>query len=318
MYQPAWVAGAESGAHQRECAARFDALLPVLRSYRRPFSVFDLGANAGYFSFRIAAAFPQATVIAVDDKKALRKLARSNGLPNLAVIPRRLDGAMLERLGDCERFDVVLAMNVLHHMEDWNPALFALVGMAHRLVVETPGPGDGRAAFPERHGPIRDLLPVGELLARHPSHVTPGADRDMVLIRGDEETALAAQTIDAADRKPPKLAAHTIRRGLVANEIDFDGRGERRAFVPGMNLWNWALLGGCWPVDVAATVRAELARLEAEGRWMDDLRPWNFILSGDGVRAIDIGHKRRKTPEKGGLEKTLAMLAAPEWGAPGR
>lgn len=316
QYQPDWINGSARGAHQRESEARYRVIRAQAARYDRPFSVFDLGANAGYFSIRLAEDFPHATVVAADDKPQLRKNAEANGLANLIVLPKRLSGLSLLRLASCERFDLVLALNVLHHIQDWPEAMSALKAMAHRLIVETPPEGDVGAAHPDRHGPIMAGLAGAEFIAEFPAHTTAGLMRPVLALKGADETSLSAQTIDARERNAPAMSKHVIRRSYSDARIVFD-RGEDRDFVPGMNLWNFALLSGAWPRNPAGMVEAEVARIEAQGQWPDDLRPWNFVLSAGRAVAIDLGNKRRKEPEPGGLKKTLDMLRKPEWGATG-
>jgi hypothetical protein len=78
-YQETWIKGCPTGeAFQRECASRYEPIKAVLGEYKRPFSVFDFGANMGYFTFRIAEDFPQATVIAVDNRTGKAMPARSS------------------------------------------------------------------------------------------------------------------------------------------------------------------------------------------------------------------------------------------------
>jgi SAM-dependent methyltransferase len=307
--------------------------------------VLDLGANAGYFSFRIAEDFPAATVIAIDDKPVLRDLAAANAHGNVVVVPRRLDAATLARLACCEQIDVVLALNVLHHMERAGDALVMLGLLAFHVVVETPAAGEDRAANARHHGTLAALAAAGREIGRFPSHLQPGIFRSMTVHSRKAPGLLTAQTLDAAPKDSGRpdcyelLAAADFRPGEMRQTPAFPGATvtagfdaatiaiprpklrttETRDFVPGLNLWSWALLGGCLPADPAALIRAELARLESAGRWMDDLRPWNFILTHDpgsspeqaAVRAIDIGWKRGRTePEEGGLDTCLALLAA--------
>lgn len=336
-YQPEWVRGAQTDApFQRDCEDRYKPIRDICARFSRPFSVLDLGANAGWFSFRIAEEFPHATVIAVDDKPQLVALARRNALPNVVVIPRRLTARQLQRLAECEVFDVALALNVLHHMKRPEAALAALGSLAWQLVVETPGPGDRNAAHPERHGPIAAALEhhaAGfRLLATGGSHVTEGAERRLYgRCSGLRTCRFIRQTIDVAaggytlagpatfrpgeDRNAPPISHTVLTQDFDAATIRIErekaGTVETRPFIAGINLWNFALLGGCIPADPAALVRAEVARLEGEGRWMDDLRPWNFVLDGRQAHAIDIGWKAWRTePEPGGLDKCLALLEA--------
>lgn len=354
-YQPIWIRGRQRPEpYQRESADRYAVIRQWLSQFHRPFSVLDLGANAGYFSIRIAEDFPQATVIAIDDKPVLRDVASANGLQNLIVIPRRLAARCLTEIARCEYIDAVLALNVVHHMSEPVRALDAMCRLAGDVLVETPSLDDGGAAHPERHAAIVDFLSRqgAAELGLFDAHTTDGAKRRLSVVVSTRNKQLVAQTLQANPKNagggdyepgtPGEFRWGAVRSTPSLNPIQVTARYEsctiriarpkagtveERDFVPGMNLWNWALLGGyaadsarpargdtraggCIPADPAALIRAELDRLAAEGRWMDDLRPWNFILTHDGVRAIDLGWKRRTEPEPGGLETCLAWLDA--------
>lgn len=335
-YQETWIRGPAGLPHQRDCAARYAPIKAFLEQYRRPFSVFDLGANMGYFSFRIATDFPQATVIAVDDKPELPKLAAANDLKNVIVIPKRMTAGDLGRLADCEAFDVVLALNVLHHMGDWIKAAEYVFRLGANAIVETPVPGDANAAHPERHQPLYDMVSrLSNPLAvwQSPSHVTPTGLRRMFPVERWQTKSLLRQTVDAAPGgykllSPSDFLPREVRdvpaMGDTAVDLTFEtaeisiarpkaGTTEVRNFIPGMNLWNWKLFGGVWPKrgEVEQQIYRELSRMDANDRFHDDLRPWNFIMTQGEIRAIDVGWKTWRTePEEGGLETCLALLNA--------
>jgi len=312
-YQPTWIGGEDTGEpHQRASADRYEALKAFVDQYRRPFSVFDLGCNMGYFVFRLASDFPDATVIGADDKSELPGIAQANGLPNAVILKRRFSSTDLARLAECEAFDVVLALNVLHHMADWKEAAGALLRLGQHVILETPGPGDYRAANTPRHARVRSWAEAQsdyEMMRTH-SHVSEGAQRIMYHLPGWRGKRLAAQTIDAAKRAAPAMRDAVVSADFERSRVWFS-RGEERDFVPGMNLWNWRLLSGCWPKDAAERVKAAVEAEEAAGRWLDDLRPWNFILSGAECVPIDRRNKTWRTePELEGLSKCLSMLAS--------
>lgn len=121
-------------AGARDCGGRYDAIANQLDS--RGFSVLDLGAYAGYFSIRLAHDF-DAHVTAVDDYPTLAE--RCRGWSNITVINQRLTAGEIDELG---RFDVVLALSVLHHMPDWSDTLDALAANSGRLFVETADPSE--------------------------------------------------------------------------------------------------------------------------------------------------------------------------------
>jgi SAM-dependent methyltransferase len=313
-YQETWIRGRATGeAHQRECASRYEPIREALSRYTRHFSVFDFGANMGYFAFRIAEEFPHATVVAVDGHTELADLARENGLPNVVVLNRRMNAGDLAQLASCEAFDVVLALNVLHHMPDWEPALEALRSLGSVAFIETPGPGDSKATGLVRHKGIREAVEkAGVEVLRTAAHKTAGAERVMYRLDNWRGRSLSSQTLDAAERGAPAMSRVTLGLdpdGAVIEIRRQKGDDETREFHPGINLWTAHLGGLAWPVDVKARITAEVERLDAEGRWHDDLRPWNFILSGDRAVAIDTANKAWRTePEPGGLAKCLAML----------
>jgi tRNA1(Val) A37 N6-methylase TrmN6 len=96
-YQETWIKGSsQSIDFQRECASRYEPIKVVLEKYTRPFSVIDIGANIGYFSFRIAEDFPHATVIMVENKPDLYALCMANNLQNIIMLQTHLTGDHLQ------------------------------------------------------------------------------------------------------------------------------------------------------------------------------------------------------------------------------
>ena len=48
------------------CAPRYELIQPILARYKRPFSVLDMGAAQGYFSFRIAQDYPLSSCVMIE------------------------------------------------------------------------------------------------------------------------------------------------------------------------------------------------------------------------------------------------------------
>lgn len=307
-YQETWIGGPTDDGFQRECAPRYDVIKELLDRFNRPFSVFDFGANMGYFTFRSAGDFKASTFIAVDKHKELVSLAQQNALPNVIAIARRMSGTDLLQLAESETVDVVLALNVLHHMEDWEAALAGLRVLGRHVLVETPGPGDTGAVGANRHAAIyRVVSSIGTELARFKAHTTDGAERVMFLLDGEVGKRIEAQTLDSEERGAPDVREMVVKLDFDKATIQRDG--EASEYVPGMNLWNAHLLGAGWPTNLRKRIKREVERLAAEDQWHDDLRPWNFIISGKRAVAIDMGNKKRSEPEKNGLSECLSLLA---------
>ena len=128
-YQPAWVDGKEVGTGQRDASGRYEAIRRELRG-RSGFSVLDIGAYTGYFSYRLADEFG-ARCLAVD------RNSRLNERENVAVSRRYMGAADLEAIDD-GTWDVTLLLSVLHHMRDWRRSLTAVLGFSTMAFVELP------------------------------------------------------------------------------------------------------------------------------------------------------------------------------------
>lgn len=314
-YQETWVAGqSQEVAYQRSCADRYAPIKEFLSQYRRRFSVFDLGASMGYFDFRIMEDNDAVCVMA-DNREGLLDLIELNKAKDAIWLNRRFDTHELWYLGECESFDVVLALSVLHHFgAHWKNALDALLTLGSYIIAELPAADDEGAINGELGEQMRayvESLDGARLLAEFESH-TSGKPRPMFLIPSPKSEAITRQSIDALDRGAPPLKDIVIQSTFREKSIsilhgDVTGKIESRDFFHGMNLWNFHLLNGAWPNGTREMV-VNWAR-ESAG-WHDDLRPWNFILGGDHVHAIDTNNKDwRIEPEPGGLDTCLKLLA---------
>lgn len=310
-YQETWLRGASvSSDFQRPCAERYEPIRAFCAQFKRPFSVLDLGANFGYFSLRIAEDFPHAICIAVDKKPGLTDLCLRNDAANVIHLNRHLTGRDLDTLARCEHFDVVLALNVLHHIADWPDAVDAVMALGDHVIVETPGRGDTGAKNPHCHEALFNRLTSrpNQLLATFGSHVSD-ATRPLLYFHRPGGAELRLQTVDAVKRGAPGCLVRVSEGYFDLPQtvtIDHAHGTETRPWIPGMNLWNWRLLDGAWPAHVGKLL---LATVRAMPRFHDDLRPWNFILQGKKLIPIDYDNKPRRTREvPGSLELCLRML----------
>lgn len=313
-YQETWVRGETLDIPaQRSCADRYEPVHDFLQQYDRGHSMFDLGANLGYFSFRAAEDFGTVCVM-VDNRPELGGLAAKNdGLP-VMWLNTRMGASNLAALSTCESFDVVLALSVLHHFGDqWRPAFDALRKLGSHVIVELPAPDDTGSINGHLGASMSEYVTAIDgvkLLAEFPSHKS-GKPRPMFLVPGSNPQHLIHQSVDASQRGAPPLRKVEVtsdwkRKFIYIQHGDVTGNVESREFIHGMNLWNFRQLGGTWPHNTEKMLRDAVDRMDT---WHDDLRPWNFIVDGLGVYAIDHGNKAwRKEPEPNGLEKCLQML----------
>ena len=297
-YQDAWIRGFTVAKGDRVCAKRYDVIRSFVQAYQRPVTVFDLGANMGYFGCRLADEFG-ATAIMAESRPQIVDICEQNQLPTTIVLQRRMSVTDLNALADCEHFDIVLALNVLHHFRDCQRALSAVLRMGELALIETPTAEDTGAAHVDRASLIDTILSGrASEVTRFPGHTTPGVDRVLYGHRS-MKSSLADKFMHTWKVGARPVRPHTITSSFTEKTITFND-GESRPWVPGMNLWNWCALGGGYPF---MPVAQRAVREAVERAPHPDLRPWNFVLGGNTVTPIDLQHHERP-------QHTLDMLLA--------
>lgn len=109
------------------CQSRYELLKPILNQLDRSFSLLDLGAAQGYFSFRVANDYPSSSCVMIEANNTsyythhgdmLYDLCQLNPeLKNIFYIQNRVNLSDLSYLNQNEHFDVVIAFLVVHLME---------------------------------------------------------------------------------------------------------------------------------------------------------------------------------------------------------
>lgn len=288
QYQDQWVKGRNVGAGVRECEVRYEAIKPLLSQYKRPFTVLDLGASLGYFTFRIAEDFPHATVVAIDHDERLKYQCLANEKPVVAM-NQKMDENHVWQLANCEQFDVVLALNIVHHFERWQSVLRSLFRMGDHLIIETPHPEERSAINSENAFEMYfQLLGVEQktLLRETGSHLGP-CDRPMWHFPTPGNT-LRRTYFTQPDNLV--LGGVTINSSFLQRTVTLHRKNETREWLPGINLQTFLSLGGIFPLreDVARMVEWFPRPTERHG----DVQPWNFVINNLGLQLID-GHDDR-------------------------
>jgi cyclopropane fatty-acyl-phospholipid synthase-like methyltransferase len=156
-YQPRWQDGRTVGPQERDCAGRYQAIVPFVAEGAR---VLDFGAFSGYFSHRLA------------DERAARCVAVAPEVepyPGVTVVKQRLTVDGLKALG---HFDVVLALSVLHHLDPWEDYLSVLCSQGDTVIVEVPHPAERFNHCPADKVEAIAAAVYGPVLCRTPGYRT--------------------------------------------------------------------------------------------------------------------------------------------------
>lgn len=114
IYQDTWLNGECIAKGTRDCAGRYELIKPVCKY---GYSVLDLGANMCYFGLRLIEDFDCSVMAFEFNSFEMRQAhVKKNNTNQLMLLNRKLSLADLNILYSFCKFDLVLALSVLHHV----------------------------------------------------------------------------------------------------------------------------------------------------------------------------------------------------------
>ncbi|HEX2977962.1 MAG TPA: DUF6165 family protein [Candidatus Babeliales bacterium] len=281
----------------RESATRYAAIKEHLKMYKRPFTILDIGAAQGYFSFRTAHDFPSSSAVMIEGEylnvsfNASNKLeelcALNTDLKNIIYLKKHMNPSDFRRLAECEHFDVVLCLNVIHHFgKEWQTVAQAVFKMGDYVIIETPPSTDKVFMNNSEIKAIEDFLKAkkGKVIAETPRHTDPNA---MALM----------QIFETPKKELPVkhwFYGNTANAESVSYEIDstfekknllkkHNGKVRKTEWLPGINLVTFKALSGVWPnTPQLISSLVEFANIKHR-----DLLPWNILVQGNDLAAFD-------------------------------
>ncbi|MFC7322624.1 class I SAM-dependent methyltransferase [Halobacillus campisalis] len=135
MYQDVWVKGKVVKKGKRECEKRYKKIKEQLNRIKQPFTVLDIGADSGYFSFRIAEDFNAQVTMLTSDKK-IDNIMRQNNNKNVKLIREEVNVDNLKVLTEKEDFDVILALSILHHCDEYEELIDMIFDSSRLIFIE--------------------------------------------------------------------------------------------------------------------------------------------------------------------------------------
>jgi hypothetical protein len=251
-----------------------------LDRFKRDFTVFDFGSGVEESSVgaEIARKYPNSVVITAE-----KDPIRYTPVGRLLWLKRDFSAYDLIRLSQCERYDVALALNILHwRSTDWESCLYGLRRLASWTFIQTPPPEDrvacGQAITPQIEAKLKNHGTYLDSTAQFPQHLA----RPIYLLDALSHTP----TLSCKDwRSSDGEISVEVNASYSSKMVCFrhkDCRSE--PYIPGMTLTTFTSLNGRWPL---------LHYLEKQIRCMvrplrhGDLRPWNVRVDGRTAYAID-------------------------------
>ena len=299
-YQDILINNTVVGYGSRECAERYAVIKKFLNNYTRPFTILDLGASQGYFSFKIAEDFKDASQKATcvmiegnyntqqnDEKIAdqLEELCKKNSnLDSLILLKKNITAQELEILSECEHIDVVLALNVVHHFgPDWKRVVDALLAMGDHIIIQTPPAHDTQAAGQAYIKAIEEYLESkqGVIIGRFPRQTNTKMLDKMFLFSPYKKHL---KRIHWANGLPvERYQDYCIESNFDKKLLHKKHTSIIRPWHRGINLLTYKMLNGVFPEH--SVIKEQLGMLEHIDH--NDLKIWNIIIQGKSLVPID-------------------------------
>ena len=293
-YNDVRIQGQTISLGYRESVERYQEIFEFCKKFNRPISVLDLGAAEGYFTFRLSEDFSGVFVaVEGDSKRNLLDSCKKNNNQNILLLEKQMNLKHLQNLKEVQHFDIVLALNVVHHFDEpFQDVLELLVSMSSFCFFEHPNSLENTATknssrLKSEKLELEKFLP--QLLNKSKSGlgdaVNKKLERNMWLLKNTQ-----SKTIDRAWRGTEKYDEEfgpdshiDIKSNFDEILIDYGSRNEKRNWIQGIDLRTFLENNGVYPTndqvfDMIDSMNADNAR---------DLGPHNLILNGHELFPID-------------------------------
>ncbi|MGA2332490.1 MAG: hypothetical protein ABSG75_12080 [Syntrophales bacterium] len=283
-----------SGNHY-DNETRYNIIQKVLNKYSRPFDILDIGASQGYYSFRAAHDYDCVCVMIEGDNqeypmvgKQLLDLCKANdSLENIILLNKHVIPEDLQKLSECEYFDVVLALNIIHWLGSrWKEVTDAILDLGNNIIIETPPQEDSasqEANFIRKSIEEYLVFRNAKILGKAPRHTSDGKMSTIYLIESektkierkcwvhrknvdDHHTIVSSYKLKTIIKKPPRVS-----------DLQVDD------WKPGINLVTFLMYCGAYPSR--EKIKAAIERIQD-----NDHNDWtvnNMILQGNKLTLID-------------------------------
>ncbi len=275
--------------------SRYKVIQKVLDQYKRPFTMLDLGARQGYFSFRTAHDYESVCVMIEGNHlhypragTQLLGLCKANDqLENIVFLNKPIAVEDLRRMSECEAFDVVLAFNVIHSfgMETWEDLADTILGLGDITIIETPPQdpdlGEETNAFRKK---IENYLlsKNGKVIGQVPSFSSPAIMSNIYVIEAEKKHISRKTWI----RKPGEALAYEIHSNYkekFIKKVYASQQEEVSTWIPGINLITFKMYNGAYPTK--EKLKASIEKLAKEPH--SDWRAGNMVVQGSSLSLID-------------------------------
>lgn len=254
----------------------------LINQYQRPITLLEVGAHEGQLSFSLRKKYWDTTFVLLDwDEQAyqLQDLCHEKKPDNMVLLGSSLATGDLQRLSECEHFDIV----VVYH-------------------------AGGKQTNKERV--VKALLNMGDFIIFAPSFTLPDQCKQQkeyhdlgccaLLVMNKQYLQRIAWVKDRAPKRDFKIKSNFSAKKLF-KRWELSGTAWQR----GINLYTFVSTRGLYPSfdHVANQING------FEGSVHNDIWLGNMIIQGSKVRMIDFDDRRRNADPKAHLDRCIQQIA---------
>jgi hypothetical protein len=275
--------------------ARFAILDQVLQQYKRPFTMLDIGASQGYYSFKAAQKYPQSVFVMIEGNNQhypligtqLLDLCKENtALNNIVLLNKAIELADLQRLGECEHFGVVVVFNIIHWFDDWKTVTDAILNLGKNIIIETPPqePQLPQELNTKRQQIIDYLIAQGAQTLGYVKRHTSNTQSPIFWIQTNKhylerKTWLSKQKLEQTHEVLSDFNKKELHKKVSYPPDTY----QTTPWIPGINLLTFKMYNGTYPEP--ATLKEAVRKLPTNNH--NDWIANNMIVAGNQLHMID-------------------------------
>ena len=160
---------------------------------------------------------------------------------------KRVKTNELKRLAKCEHFDVVLGLNVIHHIGDVPNSFPAIESLGDNIIIETPDPGDegacGKHRLDEIYNRVKKEYKFLGSFTRHTS-----SNNSIMGVLEQEKTSFDCRYWDSPE-EIDNLNNFQINSNFTSKKFISESKKkkETRTWVSGINYRTFQYMNGTYP-----------------------------------------------------------------------
>ena len=259
--------------------ARYNALDSLASCYKRPFTVVEVAACTGDYSLSLAKKYTSAVCVMIDGNEPNAQWAdqlfsrcKQSRLSNIILLGSLASAAQIERLGECEHFDLVFSFRAIERAGDaWQELVDGLITLGDHLIVEVP---DNKSFVPQ-YIRMRGAQPITKLSA------------SMLYYIPCKKETLKRKTWLRTLESTIKIKSTFTEKKLI-KKTPYHQNILTSDWKPGINLITFKMCGGMYPE--LSTVKKALAAIKYVRH--NDWAMHNIIMQGSTLTLIDYADPR--------------------------